>query len=968
MDIAPAPTYPPLIQVRGLELTVPSAAGPVNILSGIDLDVAPGEAVGIVGPSGSGKTSLLMILAGLEAATAGTVHVAGQDITRLPEDALARFRRGTVGIVFQSFHLIPTMTALENVSIPLELAADPNAAARAAESLRAVGLGHRLTHLPGQLSGGEQQRVALARAFAPRPRLLLADEPTGNLDAATGQNRHGPPLRPPPNPRHHAPPHHPRSRLGRPLPPPDQNCRRQDLGRGSGMIALTIARRELRTGVRGLRIVLACLALGVAAITAVGTLRAGITAGLEENGRAMLGGDLEIQSGAQPLPPELTTWLHAHAATTSDVVTMRSMLIAPNGERQLIELKAVDPAYPLVGAVDPASPKPGTISADQVILDRLAAKPGTPLRLGLATLTAGAPLINEPDRGAATGLFAPRALIALADLPATGLVQPGSLLNYDLRATLPPASSPAQLVQDLRKAFPEQSWRIRLSTEAAPGIARFIDQTSLFLTLVGLTALLVGGIGVATGIRAWLEARSRSIATLRCLGAPTSTIFATYLIQVAALCTIGIVLGVIAGAALTAAAEYVFRDSLPIPARIGLYPAPILLAVAYGLLVAAAFALYPLARAAQIPGAALFRDDLTPRTLKSHPLVLATNVAIAATLVALLVAASPDRAFAFWFCIAAAATLLLFRAGSSALMALARRAPIFQNVSTRLGIANLHRPGASTPLMLVSLGLGLTTLATVTLIQGNIRAQVLDQLPAVAPTFFFIDLQNDQVDRFKSILAAQPGVEQVAEVPSLRARLVSVNGVPADQVRATPETQWALRGDRGLTYAHAPPEGTHLAQGTWWPADYAGPPLVSFDATLAKGWNVHIGDTIRVNVLGRDIDLTVKNLRDIAWRSLSSTSPWSPPPACSSARLIAISRRSAPPNPPNPPPSAPSPTPSPTSPASASPTSSAPSRTSSASSPPPSPPPAPSPWPRAPWSWSVPWQPVNAAAPPTPWS
>ena len=635
------------------------------------------------------------------------------------------------------------------------------------------------------------------------------------------------------------------------------------------MIALTLARRELRTGVRGLRIVLACLALGVAAITAVGTLRAGITAGLEENGRAMLGGDLEIQSGAQPLPPELTNWLHARAATTSDVITMRSMLIAPNGERQLIELKAVDPAYPLVGTIDPAPPHPGTISADQVLLDRLATKPGNPLRLGLSTLTAGPPIVSEPDRGAATGLFAPRALIALSDLPATGLVQPGSLLNYDLRATIPPTTSPTQLVQDLRKAFPEQSWRIRLSTEAAPGIARFIDQTSLFLTLVGLTALLVGGIGVATGIRAWLEARSRSIATLRCLGAPTSTIFATYLIQVAALCTIGIVLGTIAGAALTAAAEYLFRDSLPIPARIGLYPAPILLAVAYGLLVAGAFALIPLARAAQIPGAALFRDDLTPRRLKSRPLVLAANAAIAAALVALLVAASPDRAFALWFCIAAAATLLLFRAGATALMALSRRAPTFRNVSTRLGIANLHRPGASTPLMLVSLGLGLSTLATVALIQGNIRAQVLEQLPAVAPTFFFIDLQNDQIDRFQSILRAQPGVEQVAEVPSLRARLVSVNGVPADQVRATPETQWALRGDRGLTYAHAPPEGNHLTQGEWWPQDYQGPPLVSFDANLAKGWNVHIGDTIRVNVLGRDIDLTVKNLRDIAWRSLS---------------------------------------------------------------------------------------------------
>ena len=186
MDIELAPESAPIVEVHGLRLTVPSAAGPVNILSGVDLTVHAGEAVGIVGPSGSGKTSLLMVLAGLEAATSGTVAVAGQDITRLSEDALARFRRGTVGIVFQAFHLIPTMTALENVSVPMELAGVADAARRAAESLRAVGLGHRLTHLPGQLSGGEQQRVALARAFAVRPRLLLADEPTGNLDAATG--------------------------------------------------------------------------------------------------------------------------------------------------------------------------------------------------------------------------------------------------------------------------------------------------------------------------------------------------------------------------------------------------------------------------------------------------------------------------------------------------------------------------------------------------------------------------------------------------------------------------------------------------------------------------------------------------------------------------------------------------------------------------------------------------------------
>ena len=186
MDTIPPHAAPPLVRIRGLTLTVPSAAGPVNILRGVDLDIATGEAVALVGPSGSGKTSLLMLLAGLERVTSGSIELDGKTVTSMNEDALARLRRQSVGIVFQAFHLIPTMTALENVSIPLELAGRADAAARATEALASVGLSHRLTHLPGQLSGGEQQRVALARAFAPAPKLLLADEPTGNLDHATG--------------------------------------------------------------------------------------------------------------------------------------------------------------------------------------------------------------------------------------------------------------------------------------------------------------------------------------------------------------------------------------------------------------------------------------------------------------------------------------------------------------------------------------------------------------------------------------------------------------------------------------------------------------------------------------------------------------------------------------------------------------------------------------------------------------
>ena len=650
------------------------------------------------------------------------------------------------------------------------------------------------------------------------------------------------------------------------------------------MIALRYAVRELRAGVRGLRIVLACLALGVGAIAAVGSLREGIEAGLATEGRRLLGGDLEVQTGAEPPTEALRAWLGGRGAALSEIVGMRSMLVVPGpdgtgGARQLVELKVVDGAYPLVGGATlaPAGPlqdalalhdgHPGLV-VEPLVLDRLGVRPGALLRLGNSTVQLRAALESEPDRVAAPTILGPRAMIGLDALPGTALVQPGSLLTYDLRAAFPPGTDIKALSKDLRATFKEQGWRLRDSTEAAPGIARFIEQTSLFMTLVGLTALLVGGIGVATGVRAWLEGRGRTIATLRCLGAPARLIFQVYLIQILVLSVVGVGIGVLFGAAAPAVGLALFGDSLPVPARAGLYPRSLGLAAAYGLLTAGVFTLWPLARAAAIPGAALFRDALMPVRVRVRGPVLAANALLAVGLVALTVLTSAERAFALWFCVGSAATLLLFWVGGAGLMALARHAPHLASPWARLGVANLHRPGATTPLMLVSVGLGLSTLAAVALIQGNISNQVLEQLPANAPSFFFIDIQNDQMDRFGAVLRGQPGASTVQEVPSLRARLVAVKGVPAAEVKATPETQWALRGDRGLTYSRALPEGSRLVAGEWWAADYAGPPLVSFDANLARGWGVGIGDTIRVNVLGRDFDLRIANLREIAWRSL----------------------------------------------------------------------------------------------------
>jgi len=652
---------------------------------------------------------------------------------------------------------------------------------------------------------------------------------------------------------------------------------------GQGPLIATawrLALRELRGGMRGLRIVIACLALGVAAIAGVGTLASAVNEGLRADGRRILGGDLEISTGNRPIPPHALDWIAARGGRVAEVVEMRAMLVVEDGarDRMLVELKAVGPAYPLYGqariegGLDLATalaPSDGLrrVAVEPVVLERLGLTPGQRVRLGDAGFVVAGAIAEEPDRVARPTVFGPRAMISLDALEATGLVQPGSLVRFDYRVRLPEGENVRAFIASFRATFPDRGWRIRTESEAAPGVIRFVEQTALFLTLVGLTALLVGGIGVVNGVRAWLDSRRRTIATLKCLGAPMAVVFTTYAIQLAAIAALAIAIGLVLGTGLPWLAATLLADVLPVPPRVGLYPAPLALAALFGLLTAATFALWPLARARELPAVALFRDEVAQSRARPRASVIAANGALAAALVGLVVAVAQDRQFAAAFCAAAAGTLLLFRLGGSAVMRAAAAAPRHLPPALRLGLANLHRPGSATALMLVSLGLGLSTLASVAMIQGNLQRQVGERLPERAPAFFFIDIQNDQVAQFDALARSVPGVGEIARVPSLRARIVAVNGTPAEQVQATEDTAWALRGDRGLTYAATPPEGTRLVAGSWWAPDYRGEPLVSFDARLAQGWGIGVGDRLTINVLGRDLDLRIANLRLIDWRS-----------------------------------------------------------------------------------------------------
>jgi putative ABC transport system permease protein len=642
-------------------------------------------------------------------------------------------------------------------------------------------------------------------------------------------------------------------------------------------LAFRFARRELRGGLRGFRVFIACLVLGVAAIAGVGSFAAGITRALQEDARVLLGGDLELSFTHRTATPDQLRAME-EAATVSTIAEMRAMA-RTEGARTLVELKAVDGAYPLLGSVtiqgdatlqDALARRDGAWGAalERATLARLNLSLGDSFLMGDARFVVRAVLEREPDRTANVFTLGPRVMIALAALPDTGLIQPGSLVRYEYRLLMKQPGSADQVIADLKNQFPDAGWRIRSLSDATPGVQRWIDRIAMFLTLVGLSALLVGGVGVANAVRAYLDGKTQTIAVFKCLGASGRLVMLVYLLQVLALALLAIAIGLAIGIATPSVVGPLVADKLPVAARIGIYPGPLVVAAAFGLLTTLAFTLWPVARTRDVPAAALFRDLVAPLRRWPRPAAIVGTVAAVAGLAALAIVTAIDRKLAAGFVVGAIATFTLFFAASLGVAWLARRAHHVRRPELRLALANMHRPGSPMPSVMLSLGLGLTVMVLIAQAQGNFVRTLRDQIPAVAPSFFFIDIQPDQIGPFKALLVGTPGVDAVDDVPALRGRIVRIAGVPVEQAPIAPEAQWAIGSDRGLTYAAAPTAGSRVVAGEWWPADYRGPPLVSFDAQIARGMGLKVGDTITINVLGREIDARIANLRAIDWTSL----------------------------------------------------------------------------------------------------
>ncbi|WP_372990309.1 ABC transporter permease [Sulfitobacter sp.] len=641
-------------------------------------------------------------------------------------------------------------------------------------------------------------------------------------------------------------------------------------------LASRFARREMRGGLRGFRLFLACLALGVAAIAAVGSVRSAIEGGLQREGAALLGGAAELDFTYRFATQEERAWIDAQAAQVSEIVEFRSMAVVGDGaaaDRALTQIKGVDDLYPLIGtmALEPEMPLDQALATsdglsgavmERALSDRLGLSPGDVFKLGTKEFRLTALILREPDSAASGFALGPRTLLRTDSLEGAGLLSPGTLYNSKYRLVLPPETDLDQLKTAAQTQFKDSGMRWTDARNGAPGVSRFVERLSAFLVLVGLSGLAVGGVGVSAAVRSYLNGKTEVIAILRALGADRATIFQTYFIQIGLLSLLGVFIGVVLGAIAPLVFAPLISARLPIPAAFAVYPGPLAEAAIYGLLTAFAFTLWPLARSENIRAATLFRDAWDGAARFPAPRYIAVIMLTVALLIGLAGWFNGSWMLTLWTLGGIAGALLILTLAASLVRWLAQRASLLARGRPRVrwALTAIGGNGEGASAVVLSLGLGLSVLAAVGQIDGNLRQAISGNLPAVAPSYFFVDIQKDQIDGYTKRLEDDPAVRRIDSAPMLRGVVTELNGRPAKDVAGD---HWVVRGDRGVTYAATPGDDAIITAGEWWAEDYDGPPLISFAAEEAEEIGLVLGDTLTINVLGRDITGTIASFQEV---------------------------------------------------------------------------------------------------------
>ncbi len=638
-------------------------------------------------------------------------------------------------------------------------------------------------------------------------------------------------------------------------------------------LALRLALRDLRGGFAGFTIFLLCIALGTGAIGAINSLADAIQGSLARDGKVLLGGDVEASLVHRQAAPDELAYLRSFGEV-SEVATMRAMARRPDGGAQaLVDLKAVDGAYPLYGDVafeeggGLASTRRDGAAVDRSILNQLQLSPGDSLAIGNASFPAQAVIEREPDRIAAGPVFGARVLLSLEALKKTGLVEPGSLIHWAYRIKTK-EGVPAGFKAMLAEKFPDSGFLVRDSADPSPAVKNILARLTEFLTLVGLTAMLTGGIGVANAVSAFIEKRRMTIAAYKALGATERIILWVFLTEIGLLAVVGLLIGFAIAAAVPWLLVSLLGGSVPVAVEPGIQGRALALAAIFGLLSALPFILWPLGRAQQVRAAELFRSGgedrlgLPPRAYRLASVFALALLALATVLLL------QDRRIAAFTCGGLLAIFALFWSAGAGMHRLAGAVKRPKRPEMALALANIAGPGSLSRTIALSLGAGLTLLTAVSVVDASLSNELKAQLPEKAPSYFFIGVSKRDLAAFEDLLAGKAPGARIATAPMLRGRFTALGGVPIDKIKVSPSSEWVLNGDRGITYSETLPAGSEIAGGAWWPAGYEGEPLVSFEADIAKSLGLKIGETVTVNVLGRNLTAKIANFRKVKWGSM----------------------------------------------------------------------------------------------------
>ncbi|MBL0319247.1 MAG: ABC transporter permease [Alphaproteobacteria bacterium] len=630
-----------------------------------------------------------------------------------------------------------------------------------------------------------------------------------------------------------------------------------------------LAWHEIRYGWRHFGVFLICLVMGMTALTAVGSLNKAIHEALSQQAHALLGGDIDISLSSNEATPEQVTFFKRYGHV-SHVTTLRGM-IWHNDQSVLVEIKAIDSSYPLVGelAFLPAAVSADTllrsnsVAVDPELLEETGIQIGQTITLGKQNYTIYATIAKEPDRVVHLFSLGPRVMMSQQALSLSGLAGPYSLIRHHYRIAFDPNHTSAVFLNDLKKAYPTTPWQIERDVDGNPFINSFINQLSLFLELAALATLLIGGIGIGSNARSYLEQQAHTIAIYKTVGATRWVLLTLFTLIISVLTCIGSVIGIACAWGTILLCQPFLTAWIPALGNAPLfYPSSALLAFTYSLLIVYIFSLPPLLLALDIQPSLLFRNGRALLPLVFSKTIWSMEALLITLLIVILIYTSGDPDFICGAILVAMIGFAVFGISAYVFKLMARHLSS-NRPWLQLALANLYRPGSTTTTVIFAIGISLSVFISLTLTEANFQYHITSVMEKQAPSLFFIDIQQDQRNPFYARLAKSASSDHIMMLPIIRGRIVKLNGNVVKPENVSDDVRWAIQGDRGFSYSTSLLPNSHISSGTWWPEDYKGKPLVSIDDRFLKGMNLTIGDTVTINILGQEITATIANARHI---------------------------------------------------------------------------------------------------------